>query len=99
MNSSMGIIKAIAAIVEDKELKDWTAEELRKVAQLVNYTDEEFETESYYIDSSVKDLETGMLVHSTENKGNVIKIPRHIIDIERFNKTLIDAWGNVNYPE
>lgn len=87
-------IDFIGSIYKMDGFHNWDA-----VAALFVDHPEAFETESYYIDSTVKDLETGMLVHSTENKGNVIKLPRHIIDIDRFNKTLIDAWANVNYPE
>lgn len=87
-------IDFIGSIYEMDGFHNWDA-----VAALFVDHPEAFETESYYIDSTVKDLETGMLVHSTENKGNIIKLPRHIMDIDHFNKTLIDAWANVNYPE
>lgn len=87
-------IDFIGSIYKMDGFHNWDA-----VAALFVDHPEEFETETCFINSSVNDLKTGMLIHSKENKGYPIKLPRNIINIDRFNKTLIDAWAKVDYPE
>lgn len=86
-------IDFIGSIYKMDGFHNWDA-----VAALFADHPDEFETETYYINSTVDDLKTGMLIHSSSSEGHLIKIPRHIINIDRFNKILIDAWGRVINP-
>ncbi len=60
-----------------------------------------FDANPVWVQSTVKDLETGTLVISDEadrrpsESGARINMPSQILDIARFNKILFDAWAQV----
>lgn len=54
-----------------------------------------FDTNTVWVRSTMKDLETGMIVISDEESGARINMPAQILDINRFNQVLFDAWAQM----
>lgn len=53
-----------------------------------------FDDRMIKVGADIKDLNTGFLRENTK-EGNEIHIPEEILDIEVFNKILIDGWSKV----
>ena len=55
-----------------------------------------FDVNPVWVRSTVKDLETGMLVLAQEGKGARINMPTQILDVRRFKEILFEAWKRVS---
>jgi inosine-uridine nucleoside N-ribohydrolase len=88
-----GWIDYIGSIYDTDGFHNWDA-----VAALYIDHPELFIAEKRPISPCLDKLKSGLL--ETVNHGTcMVNFPTKIIDIDRFNKTLIDTWANVAYSE